>query len=78
MEHDPAIRVGSIVSVREPMWQHLPAYVGIVIHDSTYNPGFRKICMPGIGEVETALSKCYNATEAERKIYFKNVLKYGK
>jgi len=77
MDNDPAISVGSIVSIRSSSAPQIYAYVGIVIHDNTYNPGYRKISIPGIGEVEGPLTNCYNATEVERKNYFIAVLKYG-
>ena len=74
---DPPIQIGSIVAVRSPNSQHLEAYIGVIIHDSTFDPGFRKIMIPGIGEVETSLEACYNATEDERKKYFLEKLTHG-
>ena len=70
------IRVGSIVSIRSSNSEKIPGYIGVVIETNVWEPGGRRISIPGIGEVETGLDKCYNATEAERKEYFKNVLKY--
>lgn len=70
------ISVGSIVSIRSADSKNIPGYIGIVIETNVWEPGGRRISIPGIGEVETGLDKCYNATEAERKEYFKNALKY--
>jgi len=72
----PSISVGSIVSIRSADSKNIPGYIGIVVETNVWEPGGRRIYIPGIGEVETGLDKCYNATEAERKEYFKNVLKY--
>jgi len=77
MAKNSPIKVGSIVSVRSPTPQHLKGYTGIVTESGVWKPGGMRIRIPGIGKVETALEKCYNATEAERKEYFKEVLKYG-
>lgn len=82
MAHDflqprPPITEGSIITVRSADAQHLPGYIGIVLRSTTWEPGTRQISIPGIGKVETALDRCYNATEAERKEYFKAVLKHG-
>ena len=79
---DPPIHVGSIVRVKIAWWW----YPGIVVAENIWEPGGGyRVFVPGeigntgkIGKmVETSLELCYNATEAERKIYFKNVLKYG-
>lgn len=80
MEHDPAIHVGSIVCVKIAWW----LYPGIVVKENIWEPGGYLISVPGkIGNtgkigitVERALELCYNATEKERKLYFKNLLKY--
>lgn len=73
---DPPIHTDSIVSIRSPDSQQVDAYVGVIVHDSTFNPGFRKIYIPGVGIVETSLTSCYIATDQERKRYFKNRLRY--
>jgi len=73
---DPPISVGSIVSIQSADSKGIPGYIGIVVATNVWEPGGRRISIPGIGEVETGLDRCYNATEAERKQYFKNRLKY--
>ena len=74
---DPPIREGSIVTVRSPDEKFIDGYIGIVVAPHTWQPMSRWVSIPGIGEVETGLDRCYNATEAERKQYFKLVLKHG-
>lgn len=81
MTSDPPIHVGSIVRVKIAWW----SYVGIVVAENIWEPGGYRIFVPGeigitgvIGKtVERPLELCYNATEKERKLYFKNVLKYN-
>lgn len=72
---DPPIQVDSIVTIKGAGAHR--GYIGIVVWHGTFDPGFRNIQLPGIGTVEAALESCYNATEAERKQYFKLALKYG-
>jgi hypothetical protein len=78
---DPPIRHGSIVAVPgcNLIGRFTPddGYIGVVVPNPTWEPGIRLVSYPGIGEVEVALDKCYNATEEQRKKYFKLVLKHG-
>lgn len=81
MTSDSPIHVGSIVRVKIAWWW----YIGIVLEENIWEPGGYRIFVPGeignfgkIGNtVERSSDLCYNTTEDERKIYFKNVLKYG-
>ena len=77
LKFNPPIRYGSIVAVRSVDNRPLSGYVGMVVENPAWDPGTRLISIPGIGEVETGLDRCYNATEAERKLYFKQALKHG-
>lgn len=70
---DP-IQVGSIVCVKKAWWDE----VGIVVKTNIWEPGGNLISIPGKGTVERSTDLCYNATEEQRKIYFQEVLKYGK
>lgn len=80
MKNDPPIQIGSIVRVKIAWWW----YIGKVTHENIWEPGGYRISVPGkIGitgkinaMVERSLDLCYNATEEERKLYFKSVLKY--
>lgn len=77
--NDQPIKTGSIVAIRHPSTRTgVQCYVGIIVHNSNYDPGLRKILVPGIGVLEAALTNCHNVTGVERKLYFKNVLLYGK
>lgn len=69
MNDDPPITVGSIVRVGTE--------TGIVLRMNVWNPGGVHIGLPGSGMIQVPLERCYVATEAERKEYFKEILKYG-
>ncbi len=71
--NDPAIKVGSIVRVKRAWWNE----IGIVVKTNIWKPGGYLIRLPQYGMIERSLDLCHNATEAERKEYFKAVLKYG-
>ena len=77
MKLNPPIRHGSIVAIRAIDRRPIPNYLGIVVKNPTWEPMTRLISIPGIGEVEAPFESCYNVTEAERKLYFKLVLKHG-
>lgn len=64
------IKVGSIVRVGTE-------HTGIVLRMNVWQPGGLHISLPGSGMIQVPLERCYIATEAERKEYFKEVLKYG-
>ena len=76
MKTDP-IKIGSIVRVITGFPVRDTKHIGIVIFDNIWMPGGLKIQIPDNGTVECSVSNCYNATEAERKGYFKAVLKHG-
>jgi hypothetical protein len=69
---DP-IQIGSIVVVKKAWWDE----VGIVVKTNIWEPGGNLISIPGQGTVERSTDLCYNATEAQRKEYFKQALKHG-
>lgn len=73
MAKNSPIKVGSIVRVKKAWWDE----IGIVTHGNIWEPGGYRIAIPGQGTVERSLDLCHNATEAERKKYFKAVLKHG-
>ena len=77
MAKNSPIKTGSIVSYTD----HEKIWVGIVVRMNTWNPVGLQVKVPGkfsaFMSVELPLERCYNATEAERKEYFKEVLKYG-
>ena len=70
MAKNSSIKVGSIVRIGTEC-------TGTVLRTNVWQPGGLHISLPGSGMIEVPLERCYNATEAERKEYFKEVLKYG-
>ena len=76
MENNLEIRVGSIVILKSYIDGEM-CHIGKVLRMNIWGGiGGVEIMMPGKPTLEISLERCYNATEAERKEYFKNVLKY--
>lgn len=76
MTNDPAIRVGSIVTVKS-CFDGRRRHVGKVLKMNVWDGiGGVEVMLPGNRTIEFSLSRCYNATEAQRREYFKAVLKH--
>ena len=77
MENNLAIRVGSIVTLKSTLIDSKMCHIGKVLRMNIWD-GIRgvEIMIPGKHTLKISLERCYNATEKERKTYFKDVLKY--
>lgn len=73
---DPAIRVGSIVALKSTHIDGEMIHVVKMLRMNIWDGSGGVVMLPGNGTIEVSLERCYNATEAERKLYFKNILKY--
>lgn len=77
-----SIKIGNLVCIEIAWWK----YVGVVTKEDIWahrrhrdsDPVGYLISIPGKEDVERSFAKCneHDVTEEQRKIYFKNVLKY--